>query len=175
MTLEEMRNEIDIIDKELRDLFQRRMKISDSIAVLKAESGDSIYKPEREKEIIEKQSVLVDESIRDEYRMFVRRIIGISRMYQYKKMVELGKEEPGSSFDLADGNVTVVFDKDETQTFVKCIDILSDYGIDIMDLRLESLKDGKTKCIIKTGNVTGLSDLNRKALIKQLVSEFEVK
>ena len=39
MTLEEARQDIDKIDNGLKDLFLKRMKVSEAIAEIKAESG----------------------------------------------------------------------------------------------------------------------------------------
>ncbi len=50
--LKELRNKLDSIDNELLGLLNRRMDIVHEVGVLKAHSGGSIYRPEREKEII---------------------------------------------------------------------------------------------------------------------------
>lgn len=88
MTLEEARQDIDKIDNELKTLFFERMKVSAKIAAIKKETGDEIYKPDREKIIIERLSQGVDEDLREEYQAFVRSIMEISRNYQFKKISE---------------------------------------------------------------------------------------
>ena len=40
MTLEEAREKIDVIDKDLRELFLKRMAVSAEIAEIKAKTGD---------------------------------------------------------------------------------------------------------------------------------------
>ena len=88
MTLEEARQDIDKIDNGLKDLFLKRMKVSEAIAEIKAESGDEIYKPEREKIVIERLTEGVDPDLVEEYTQFVKKIMEISRDYQYKKISE---------------------------------------------------------------------------------------
>ena len=88
MTLEEARQDIDKIDNELKTLFFERMKVSAKIAAIKKETGDEIYKPDREKIVIERLSQGVDEDLREEYQAFVRSIMEISRIYQFKKISE---------------------------------------------------------------------------------------
>ncbi|MBQ8949887.1 MAG: chorismate mutase [Eubacterium sp.] len=88
MTLEEARQDIDKIDNELKTLFFERMKVSAKIAAIKKETGDEIYKPDREKIVIERLSQGVDEDLREEYQAFVRSIMEISRNYQFKKISE---------------------------------------------------------------------------------------
>lgn len=88
MTLEEARQDIDKIDNGLRELFLKRMKVSEAIAEIKAASGDEIYKPDREKIVIERLTADVDEDVKDEYTQFVKKIMEISRNYQFKKISE---------------------------------------------------------------------------------------
>jgi monofunctional chorismate mutase len=88
MTLEEARQDIDKIDNGLKDLFLKRMKVSEAIAEIKAESGDEIYKPEREKIVIERLTEGVEPDLVEEYTQFVKKIMEISRDYQYKKISE---------------------------------------------------------------------------------------
>jgi monofunctional chorismate mutase len=88
MTLEEARQDIDKIDNELRELFLKRMKVSEAIAEIKAASGDEIYKPDREKIVIDRLTAGVDEDVKDEYTQFVKKIMEISRNYQFKKISE---------------------------------------------------------------------------------------
>ena len=65
MTLEEARQDIDKIDNGLRELFLKRMKVSEAIAEIKAASGDEIYKPDREKIVIDRLTADVDEDVKD--------------------------------------------------------------------------------------------------------------
>ena len=88
MTLEEARQDIDKIDNQLKDLFLKRMKVSEAIAEIKAQSGDEIYKPEREKIVIVRLTEVVEPDLVDEYTQFVKKIMEISRDYQYKKISE---------------------------------------------------------------------------------------
>ncbi len=50
--LEEFRNKIDAVDDKILDLLNERMTYVKSIGELKQSSGGSIYRPERERAII---------------------------------------------------------------------------------------------------------------------------
>ena len=50
----ELRNQLDTIDNKLLDLINERMQIVHKVGALKAKSGGAIYRPEREKAIIER-------------------------------------------------------------------------------------------------------------------------
>ena len=82
MDLSELRKEIDRVDEQMKALFIRRMGLSREIAALKAKTGDPIYVPQREKEIISSRSGEVDPQIADAYRSFLAQILKLSREYQ---------------------------------------------------------------------------------------------
>ncbi|UTJ06792.1 chorismate mutase [Arcobacter roscoffensis] len=50
----DLRNKLDSIDEELLKLINERMEVVHQVGVLKAKSGGAIYRPEREKEIIDR-------------------------------------------------------------------------------------------------------------------------
>jgi len=54
----ELRNTLDSIDDELLTLLNKRMKTVHKVGELKAQSGGSIYRPEREKSIINRLAIL---------------------------------------------------------------------------------------------------------------------
>ena len=56
---------------------------------IKAETEDTIYKPEREAVILKKQSENMDPHLVKEYRALIKRIMEISRKYQYGRTLEL--------------------------------------------------------------------------------------
>jgi len=53
-TLEACREAIDILDDELLTLLNRRMKVVERVGEIKHESGGAVYRPEREKAILER-------------------------------------------------------------------------------------------------------------------------
>lgn len=89
MTLNEVRKNIDKVDKEIKKLFLERIMLSKTVAEVKAVNGDEIYKPDREKEVIKKLTEDVDEDVLKEYTAFVKNTMSVSRQYQYGKMLEI--------------------------------------------------------------------------------------
>jgi len=55
-TLQECREAIDAIDDEILRLLNRRMEVVERVGEIKHDSGGAIYRPEREKEIIDRLS-----------------------------------------------------------------------------------------------------------------------
>lgn len=84
MNLEDCRKEIDSIDKELVELFTRRMNVAKEVAAYKKETGMAVYDSERERKLLEK----VEENAGEEYGDYARRLYGsildLSRTYQSK-------------------------------------------------------------------------------------------
>ena len=89
MTLADVRPNIDKVDKQIKQLFKERMELADQVAQVKAQTGDNIYKPDREEIIITNQSQDVEQDIKQEYIALIKRIMEISRKYQYGRTLEL--------------------------------------------------------------------------------------
>ncbi len=57
-TLDDCRNAIDSIDNEMLELLNKRMKVVERVGEIKHDSGSAIYRPEREKDIIDRLTKL---------------------------------------------------------------------------------------------------------------------
>ncbi len=87
--LNEIRSDIESIDKEMAGLFEKRMKCSVEIADYKSAKGIPIFDPEREKALIKKNEAYIDdEDIRPYYIKFMQDIMDISKLYQHKLIDE---------------------------------------------------------------------------------------
>ena len=82
--LDDARQEIDLIDKQMAELFSRRMEASKNIANYKKINNLPIANKEREAKIISKNSQYVDEEYRPYYLDFINKTIKISKDYQQK-------------------------------------------------------------------------------------------
>ena len=96
MSLSEIRKEIDETDDRIRELFIHRMELSKKVAMEKAKTGDAIYKPDREREIIERLTLKTDPQIRDAYESLLRHIMKLSREYQYSLISALQQNAPSA-------------------------------------------------------------------------------
>ena len=61
-TLEECREAIDAIDNEILELLNKRMKVVERVGEIKHNTGTAVYRPEREKAIIERLTKLNEEN-----------------------------------------------------------------------------------------------------------------
>ncbi len=86
MNIESYRAEIDSIDKELTDLFVKRMNVAKNIAQLKKESGKAVCDSERERLLLEKVEDRAGEEFGDYTRRLYSSILELSRNYQSKSI-----------------------------------------------------------------------------------------
>lgn len=85
--IDDIRQQIDIVDRELAALFERRMGLSKQVAEYKQDKALPISDPQREQLIIQRNSKLIqDDSLRDYYVSFERKIIELSCDYQQRLM-----------------------------------------------------------------------------------------
>jgi chorismate mutase/prephenate dehydratase len=61
-TLDDCRKEIDSLDGQLLDIINQRMKVVERVGEIKHNNNSAVYRPEREKEIIERLTKLSQES-----------------------------------------------------------------------------------------------------------------
>ena len=81
--LEELRQEIDVIDDEIRKLFEERMNIVKQVKIFKKEHQIQILDKKREEEVIDKNiKKLNDDSLKGSYKKFLEFLIEISKELQ---------------------------------------------------------------------------------------------
>ncbi len=90
MTLDRLRETIDLVDRQLKELFFKRMETATKIAESKVTTGDKILKPEREVQVIERLVKDVDEDLVPAYTSFIKKIMEISRTHQYRNLLKMG-------------------------------------------------------------------------------------
>ena len=84
--LEKQRAEIDVIDREIVALFERRMQVVVDVARIKKENGIAILDASREKEVITKvQSYLKDDTLKEELAEAYETLMKVSKDYQKKR------------------------------------------------------------------------------------------
>ena len=109
----ECRKEIDVIDKEILRLFEKRMKVCEDVAEYKIHTGKKVLDPKREQDKIE----VLKESAHGEFnelgaQELFQQIMANSRKRQYQLLTEYGPKEE-ENFKMVEqhprNNVTVVF------------------------------------------------------------------
>lgn len=84
MDLNEIRQQIDSVDRELVTLFEKRMNIVKDVALYKQERKMAILQPEREKIVIDKaRQLMKTEALKDKVGFFFETLMDISKNSQY--------------------------------------------------------------------------------------------
>ena len=82
-SLDEARREINDVDKQMAELFTRRMVAAETIVSYKAEHGLPILDKAREEQVVERNAAMIpDPIIRNYYVSFIRNTMAVSRSYQ---------------------------------------------------------------------------------------------
>ena len=85
--LDQIRNQINDIDRDMAALFQQRMELSAQVAAFKKARGLSVRDAERERQIIDRnRGYIDDEDIGSYYVQFLRSVIDLSCAYQGRLM-----------------------------------------------------------------------------------------
>lgn len=83
MKLEALRKEIEAVDKEMLELFIKRMDISYQIGSYKKEHHLPVFDEKREKALLEKQRELIDnEVLWPLYKEFLKEVMRLSKEFQ---------------------------------------------------------------------------------------------
>ena len=82
MELGEIRNEIDAIDREMAQLFVRRMKAAAAVAEAKRGSGRPVLDPARERAVLAKAATVIGPDLASEGKLFFSTLMSVSRARQ---------------------------------------------------------------------------------------------
>lgn len=167
--LNELRKQIDEIDKEIAGQFLKRLSISKEVAEYKKESGKGVYDKKREQEKIEKLSLITDDDFqKEDIRELFSQIMSISRKLQYRLIdsydkdieYEMAEEIPmdkktvvyfGTSGSYAQKAMESYFGKD-TDSFAR----------DTFQGVMDALKEGRAQygvLPIENSSTGGISDI----------------
>ena len=91
--LQEIRPEIDKIDKELVRLFEERMKLCDEVADYKISTGKKVFDPAREQEKLATLRALADTGFNEQcIGELLAQMMCMSRKMQYQKLAQNGRK-----------------------------------------------------------------------------------
>ncbi len=91
MDLQEIRNQLDVIDRELLALYEKRMDLCRNVAEYKIAVGKPVYDGERERQKLEAVKEMAGEDYRQGAVELFSQIMTISRRLQYRLLAENGK------------------------------------------------------------------------------------
>lgn len=178
MTLEEARKEIDAVDTQMKPLFLKRMECARKVAEVKAETGGDVFVLERELAIIEKRAGDVDPEVYDEYVMFLRHLMSVSRRYQYGKLlgmqdmvVDGAAAAAGINENAPHTQVEITFDcQAEASDLNLFVNMAKLNQVCIVRMNVETRDGLQTVSMVLGGN---LKESNMRRLLCQIGKEAE--
>ena len=182
MTLDEIRKRIDTIDPQLRDLLMERMDCAYHVAQAKfAENSTTVYRADREKEIIDQLSADVPEDRKAQYISVIRKIMESSRMYQYCLLYDWNGEESvftpllnGKTIPEKCSRVQISLTRiDRPNAMSEILSMIGDYGFDMEKMELiehDTVSQNVTFHLTILGN---LNETRMKKLLFQLSRECD--
>ena len=100
MDLQELRNQIDITDKEILSLFMKRMELCKGVADYKKQHNMPVFQGDREKQLIDRIKALTnDPTLENGTAALFTTIMDISKLLQNKKLLS---ENPEYNFGTPD-------------------------------------------------------------------------
>lgn len=111
LDLQEIRKQLDGIDREMVALFETRMELCRQVAEYKIGTGKAVYDGEREQQKIDAVTGMVEgEFLKQAVKELFTQMMTISRNYQYRQMAESGLQaehtfQPVKSLSLAGARV----------------------------------------------------------------------
>lgn len=90
MNLEECRQQIDRIDRQLVDLLQERLEIAGQVAAYKKEHHLPLFHPEREQQVLEKVTDSLPQENKRSMGLLFEDIMEVSKLYQ-SRLLPVGK------------------------------------------------------------------------------------
>lgn len=182
MTLEEVRSQIDHIDSELKALIMDRMDCSFHVAEAKfADNSTSVYRADREHEIIERLAETIPLDRRPEYIAVLRKIMEASRMYQYGLLYDWNGEETVFA-PLVDGVTTKDSDTrcrirvtrfNRPNAMSSILSMVGDYGYNMETMTFISEDTTNNTVTFDLTIIGSLTSVNMKKLMFQLSRESE--
>ena len=91
MDLQEIRKELDVIDRQIVDLYEKRMKLCGDVAEYKISVGKPVYDGEREQQKLEAVRQMAGEEYRQGASELFTQLMTISRRLQYRLLAEHGQ------------------------------------------------------------------------------------
>ena len=86
LNLQEIRGKLDAIDNQLIDLFSQRMNLVKDVAAYKQEKNLPVLDTKREREIINRVSLMAGEDLEHYAKLVYQTLFSVSRAYQSERL-----------------------------------------------------------------------------------------
>ncbi len=143
--IKELRQDIDGIDREILELFEKRMELSGDIAAYKSEKGLPVYDPVREKEKLLRISKELPEGLRDSGVALFRMLFELSKSRQAELLGERDAVMKGAPYGLLGEHLGHSYSP-------RIHSMLASYGYELFEKAPEEVED-----FVRNGDWKGLN------------------
>lgn len=178
MSLDDIRKDIDKIDKEIQQLIMKRLDCSTRVVESKISDGNfTIYRADREEAILEKLGAGIPEDRKAGYLAVVRKITETSRMYQYGILYDWSPaffEELVGDMVIPENTkaVNIVLTRPNIPNAMSSIlSMIGDYGYNMDEMKLLGYNDDNTAVKFQLTILGNLNEERMKKLMFQLSKE----
>lgn len=163
--LNELRKQIDAIDASLLELLNQRMQVVREVGNLKRESSAEIYRPEREKAIIERLCQLNDGLISDRaIEAIFLELFSVSRHYELPERIAYLGPEGSFTHQAAESRYGAVSDYQPLSTIKGVVQAVETERVKFGVVPIENNQEGTVQ---ETIDLLGLTDVTIVAEIIQ--------
>lgn len=127
MDLQELRNEINDIDSQLQELFNKRMQISFKVAEYKIANNMPVFQSKRENEILDHVAESSPKGLESASRVFFQNIMDISKCRQYQEFFADSDKIEYKKLDLTGHKKVAVPGTTGSYSHIACKQIFSDF------------------------------------------------
>lgn len=127
MDLQELRNEINDIDNQLQELFNKRMQISFKVAEYKIANNMPVFQSKRENEILDHVTESSPKGLESASRVFFQNIMDISKCRQYQEFFADSDKIEYKKLDLTGHKKVAVPGTTGSYSHIACKQIFSDF------------------------------------------------
>lgn len=179
-SLDEIRVEIDTIDKQIQQILMKRLDCSTEVVQAKIRDKNYIInRPDRESAMLERLGKSIPEQRKSGYLAVVRKITETSRMYQYGILFEQVPElfinlVKGLDLSQASNTVTVQLKRPNIPNAMSAIlSMIGDYGFDMERLQLLGYSEDRSMASFELTIRGDITQIQMQKLLLQLSMETE--
>ena len=126
MDLNDIRAEINEVDKQLQELFTKRMELCGKVADYKIANGLPVFQKDREKQVIANVTEGAPEGLQGATRVYFQTMMDISKCLQYRKMFDNTGFIPFKKLDLSGRHRVAVPGTFGSYNHIACSELFED-------------------------------------------------
>lgn len=127
MDLQDLRLEINEIDKQMQELFTKRMQLCYQVAEYKIENDLPVFQKDREREIIDRVTGAAPDDLKGAMKVYFRTMMDISKCLQYQRFFAEENSISHKRLDLTGRHTVAVPGTNGSYNHLACSNLFEDF------------------------------------------------